>query len=116
MTTGRRGLLTRLRAALVPGCHNEDWTIDATLEPAMTTDHVYPEKNGGDPARARPRSAIARASDQALRGDGNDHVVRIAAIRGKTHTVPLAIRLDHSYLSGYSTLNHRNRPSGQGRL
>jgi len=116
MTTGRRGLLTRLRAALVAGCHNEDWTIDGTLEPAMTTDHVYPEGNGGDPARARPRSAIARAADQALRGDGNNDAVRIATIHGKTHTALLASRLDNSYLSGNSTLNDRNRTSGQGRL
>jgi len=82
----------------------------------MTTDHVYPEANRDDPARARPRSAIARAADQVLRGDGNDHAVRIAENRDKTRTALLAIRLDTSYRSGNSTLNYRNRTSGQDRL
>jgi len=98
------------------GCRNEDWTIGGTLEPTVTTDNAHPEGDGGDPAKARPYSAIARASDQALRGDGNDRAVRNVAIRGKTHTALLAYRLDNSYLSGNSTLNDRNRTTGQGRL
>jgi len=82
----------------------------------MTTDHAHREGNGGDRAKVRSRSAIARAADQALRGDENDHAVRIAETRDKTHTALLAVRLDTSYQSGNSTLNYRNRTAGQDRL
>ena len=105
-----------LRATLVARCRDEDWRTGGTLEPAVTTDHAYLEGNRRDLAMARPRSAIAQGSDQALRGDGNDRAVRIVAIRARTHTAFVASRLNKPYLNGNSALNDRNCTSGKGRL